>query len=114
MRKSKKTAKPGKSSPLPAGSKTLAVELTARFQREAARLSAAEKELVSAALRDLPNAIGQPHIHAGLGICRLRGDLFECRAGRRLRVLFFAAPGRLTCYSVSDHDGITNLIKNLR
>lgn len=113
MRKSKKTAKPGKSSPLLAGSKTLAVELTARFQREAARLSAAEKELVSAALRELPNAIGRPHIHTGLGIRRLRGDLFECRAGQRLRVLFFAAPGRLTCYAIGDHNDVANLIKNL-
>jgi mRNA-degrading endonuclease RelE of RelBE toxin-antitoxin system len=89
------------------------VELTPRFQRDANRLSTAERELVAAALRQLPQAIGRPHVHTGLGIRRLRRDLFECRAGQRLRVLFFAAPGRLTCYAVGDHDEVADLLKNL-
>lgn len=45
-------------------------------------------------------------MHAGLGIRRLRKDLFECRAGLHWRVVFFAEKGLITAYDVITHDQI--------
>src|SRR5437764_12355195 len=41
-------------------------------------------------LLELGNAFGNPHAHSGLGMRKLRADLFECRAGLVLRILFRA------------------------
>ena len=71
-----------------------------------ARLSAVEREQITAALSALVDGFGDPHHHSGLGIRRLRKDLFECRAGLQWRIVFFADKGLLTAYDVMTHDEI--------
>ena len=75
-------------------------------------MSDAERQRISEALRALSDGFGRPHIHAGLGIRRLRKDLFECRAGLHWRVVFFAEKGVLTAYDVMTHDEIKAWLRN--
>ena len=73
-------------------------------------LSACEAEGLLGALAD---DFGRPHGHAGLGIRRLRKDLFECRAGLHWRVVFFAEKGVFTAYDVMTHGEIKAWLRNL-
>ena len=82
------------------------VDLHPRLRRRAAKLSAADRDQISESLRALADGFGRPHLHTGLGIRRLRKDLFECRAGLRWRIVFFAEKGLLTAYEVMTHDEI--------
>ncbi len=66
----------------------------------------ADRERISEALQALAGGFGRPHLHAGLGIRRLRRDLFECLAGLHWRIVFFAEKGVLTAYDVMTHDEV--------
>lgn len=92
----------------------IAVDLTARFRREADKLTTQERLLVEAALRQLAEAFGDVHAHAGLGIRKLRKNLFECRAGLRLRIVFFVENQRCLCFSVGDHERVRKLIRTFK
>ena len=76
------------------------------------KLSNAEREQIAASLRALGDGFGRPHLHAGIGIRRLRKDLFECRAGLHWRIVFFAEKGQLTAYDVMTHDEIKAWLRN--
>ncbi len=82
------------------------IDLHPRLRKRVRKLSAAERGQIAEALRALAEGFGDPHRHSGLGIRRLRRDLFECRAGLILRVVFFAEKGVLTAYDVMTHDQI--------
>ena len=71
-----------------------------------AKLSAADRDQISESLRVLADGFGRPHLHTGLGIRRLRKDLFECRTGLHWRIVFFAEKGLLTAYDLMTHDEI--------
>jgi len=77
-----------------------------RLLKRARALSAAERGQIAEALHALRDGFGQPHLHSGLGIRRLRKDLFECRAGLQWRIVFFAEKGVLTAYDVMTHDEV--------
>jgi hypothetical protein len=61
------------------------IDLHPRLRRRARKLSAADRDQIAEALRALADGFGSPHLHSGLGIRRLRKDLFECRAGLQWR-----------------------------
>lgn len=82
------------------------IELHPRFRRGVRKLSVTERDQVAESLCALRDGFGYPHMHAGLGIRRLRKDLFECRAGLHWRVVFFAEKGLITAYDVITHDQI--------
>jgi hypothetical protein len=90
------------------------IDLSSRFQREASKLSGRDRSDVEAALSALAKSFGDVHAHAGIGIRRLKKNLFECRAGLRLRILFFVRKGgRCICHGVGDHDYVRTFLKNL-
>ena len=82
------------------------IDLHPRLRRRVQKLSVADRDQISESLRALADGFGSPHLHSGLGIRRLRKDLFECRAGLQWRIVFFAEKGRLTAYDVMTHDEI--------
>ena len=82
------------------------IDLHPRLLKRIGKFSAADRRQISEALRSLRDGFGKPHLHAGLGIRRLRKDLFECRAGLRLRIAFLAERGALTVYDAMTHDQI--------
>jgi hypothetical protein len=63
---------------------------------------------------DLPRKFGRPHLHSGLGIRRLRNDVFEFRASLALRGLFYCAAGRIYVDRLDSHDGLQNYLRNVR
>ena len=64
-------------------------------------------------LLELGDAFGKPHAHSGLGIRKLRADLFECRAGLALRILFRASPEALILRFIGSHDEVQKYLRTL-
>ena len=64
-------------------------------------------------LLELGDAFGKPHAHSGLGIRKLRADLFECRVGLSLRILFRASPDALILRFIGSHDEVQKYLRTL-
>ena len=90
-----------------------AILLSTRFLSGLKNLSNADLGRAEEALRLLPECFSQPHLHAGISIRRLRGNVFECRAGLKIRLLFRAQGPALEFFCVGDHDEVRRLIRSL-
>ncbi len=90
-----------------------AVVFSPRFFASLNNLSEADVTKVEEALRVLPNCFGQPHLHAGISIRRLRNNIFECRAGLKIRLLFRAGPLSLDVFFVGNHGQVRRVIRDL-
>ena len=88
------------------------IDLHPRLRKRVEKLSGADREQIAESLRALSDGFGRPHLHAGIGIRRLRKDLFECRAGLHWRIVFFAEKGLLTAYAVMTHDEVKAWLRN--
>ena len=84
-----------------------------RFQAALQGLTDADFARVEEALRIIPECFGQPHLHAGLSIRRLKENVFECRAGLRLRLLFRVKAGSLEFFFAGNHNDVRRLIRAL-
>ena len=62
-------------------------------------------------LLELGDSFGKPHEHSGLGIRKLRADLFECRVGLARRVLFRALPEALIVRFIGSHDEVQKYLR---
>jgi hypothetical protein len=89
------------------------VLLNPRFFASLKNLGAADVTRAEEALRVLPDCFGQPHLHAGISIRRLRNDVFECRAGLKVRLLFRASDRALEVFFVGNHDAVRRVIRGL-
>jgi hypothetical protein len=89
------------------------VLLGTRFRAALKDLSDAELVRVEEALRLMPECFGQPHLHSGLSIRRLKKNVFECRAGLGLRLLFREKGSALEFFFVGDHDAVRRLVRSL-
>ena len=76
------------------------------MQKQLRALPPRERADVVLKLLELGETFGQPHQHAGIGIRKLRADLFECRVGPALRVLFRVSPDALIIRFVGTHDEV--------
>ena len=92
---------------------TLRVELSPDFRKAIRALPKSQRRQIGQVLNSIQNGFGKPHLHSGLGIRRLRGNYFECRAGLRLRLVFRGERGVLTFTAAGDHDAIRKLLKGL-
>jgi len=90
-----------------------AIDFTSRFVSQARALSADQRSELASILERLPAAFGQPHIHGGLGIRRLRGNYLECRLGRDVRAVFKHDGSILIMVLLGHHDEVRKFIKNL-
>jgi mRNA-degrading endonuclease RelE of RelBE toxin-antitoxin system len=90
-----------------------AVLLSPRFLAALKKISDADVARVEEALRVLSDCFGQPHLHAGISIRRLRKNIFECRVGLKVRILFRASAQTLDIFFVGNHDEVRRLIHNL-
>jgi len=68
---------------------------------------------VNQALLAVLPAWGFPHSHQGSGIRKLGADLFECRAGLSLRMLFKAEKKEreLVFFELGNHDDIRRVLR---
>ena len=88
------------------------IDIHPHLRKRVAKFSAADREQIAASLQTLADGFGNPHLHSGLGIRRLRKDLFECRAGLHWRVVFFAEKSVLTAYDVMTYDQIKKWLRD--
>lgn len=90
------------------------VALAERFQRDVRALSETHRLAVLEAMLALPRAVGDPHLHAGLGIRKLHGSgIWEARAGLGLRIVFGLETDLLTLVRVASHDEIRRFLRQL-
>src|SRR5258708_3293703 len=107
------TEKPDDSSPSPGNSSVAkpTVSLSPSFSASLKNLSEAELARVEEALTILPDYFGQPHVHAGISIRRLKKNVFECRAGLKVRLLFRLRSGALEFFFVGNHDEVRRIVR---
>jgi mRNA-degrading endonuclease RelE of RelBE toxin-antitoxin system len=90
-----------------------AILFSPRFLAALKKLNEAEVSRVEEALRVLPEFFGRPHVHGGISVRRMKGNIFECRAGLKLRLLFRASESALEVFFVGNHDDVQRLIRHL-
>jgi hypothetical protein len=91
----------------------LAIILSPRFHAALKRLSDEDFARVEAALQVIPDCFGHPHTHSGISIRRLRKNIFECRAGLKVRLLFRQNGQALEFFSAGSHDDVSRVIQEL-
>ena len=84
---------------------------TPAFERSLRKYSDAEIESIRGSIGHLPDAFGNPHRHAGVGIRKLRKNVYEVRAGLKIRVLFAVDESDLVLLLAGSHDDIAKWIK---
>jgi mRNA-degrading endonuclease YafQ of YafQ-DinJ toxin-antitoxin module len=66
------------------------------------------------ALLALPRAMGDAHVHAGLGIRKLHASgIWEARVGLGLRIVFTLEAELLTLVRVGSHDEIRRFLRQV-
>jgi mRNA-degrading endonuclease YafQ of YafQ-DinJ toxin-antitoxin module len=90
-----------------------AIEFTGRFRGLAHKLQADRQKELEEVLQRLSATFGQPHLHSGLGIRRLRGSYFECRLDRDLRLVFKLDGNTLVLALLGDHNDVRRFIKDV-
>jgi hypothetical protein len=81
---------------------------TPRFLRS---VPPARREEVMMAMKAAGSAYGYPHLHAGLGIRRIK-PYIECRCGRDLRLIFRRENNDLVFHICGNHDEVQAFLKN--
>jgi mRNA-degrading endonuclease YafQ of YafQ-DinJ toxin-antitoxin module len=90
------------------------VALGEAFQRDVRALPDAQRLAVLDAMLSLPRALGDPHLHGGLGIRKLHASgIWEARVGLGLRVVFSLETDLLTLVRVGSHDEIRRFLRQL-
>lgn len=68
---------------------------------------------VLAAMKAAGEAYGQPHLHAGVGLRRIR-PFMECRCGLDLRLIFQREGPNPVFHLCGTHDEVESFLKNQR
>lgn len=89
---------------------TLRIFQKSSFERAFGKLSPEQQTAVRETIVRLPDAIGKPHVHSGLGV-RPFGKYLECRAGLKLRVLFYVFEGDIILAATGTHETIARFVK---
>ena len=90
------------------------VALAEGLPRDVRALSEAHRLAVLDALLSLPRAMGDPHVHAGLGIRKLHASgIWEARVGLGLRLVFALEANLLTLVRVGGHDEIRRFLRQV-
>ncbi len=83
---------------------------TPRFLKS---IPAARRAEILAAMKAVGVAYGRPHLHAGLGLRRIR-PFMECRCGLDLRLIFQREGPALVFHFCGTHDEVEAFLKNQR
>ena len=86
------------------------VSYTKSFEKSVQKFPERDRieNVIETFIKDLEQNI-RPH---GLGLKRLRDDIWEIRVGIRTRILFLLIPGEIRFLLVGDHDEIKDYLKN--
>ena len=83
---------------------------TPRFLKS---IPAARRAEILATMKAASEAYGQPHLHAGVGLRRIR-PFMECRCGLDLRLVFQREKDALVFHLCGTHDEVGAFLKNQR
>lgn len=90
------------------------ITLTASFERDYQHHNLKEKELVHEVITKLPQQMGKPHSHSGIGIRKIHASgIYEARLGLGLRMVFALGKGELILHRLGDHETVRKYLKNL-
>jgi hypothetical protein len=64
------------------------IELDEDFRTEVKALNKEERHLIGHAIAEIQRCFGNPHIHSGIGVRKLRPRLYEARTDLGERLLF--------------------------
>ncbi len=92
---------------------TLRIDLSPAFREAVRALPKARRVEVGRAIKMAGEIFGDPHPHSGIGIRRLRDNIFECHAGLKTRLVFEAGRDTLSFTAIGNHDEIRKLMKKL-
>lgn len=93
------------------------VQTTTAFKRavKKLKLSDVERECLIGRIKEVGKQFGKPHLHQGLGIRDLGGDLYECRSGLDVRLVFVkdstTKPPTLYFDMIGNHDDVRRYLK---
>jgi len=90
------------------------IVLTERFQSDVRNLAAAERTAVFETLLALPQGIGKPHAHTGIGLRKIhRSGIWEARVGLGLRIVFGVEESTAKLLVVGTHNEVARFLKSL-
>ena len=90
------------------------IVLAERFQRDVRTLPEDRLSAVFQAILSLPKAMGEPHIHSGLGIRKIhRSGIWEARVGLGLRLVFAVEDQVITLLRAGTHEDIQRYLRDL-
>ncbi len=91
------------------------IALSRRIQRQLERAPDDLREQLAEAVSRLPEAMGNPHLHTGLGLRKIhRGGVFEFRLGRDCRVVFTQPEkGLIMFHLLGQHDDVQRFLDTL-
>lgn len=90
------------------------IVLTERFQSDVRSLALPERERVFGAMLAIPKALGEVHVHAGLGLRKIhRTGIWEARVGLNLRLILTIAEEWITFVRVGSHDDVRRFLREL-
>ncbi len=89
----------------------ISVEATDRF-RDRLRKLELDRDEVLAAMNAAAASWGRPHLHGGTGIRRLRREIFECRCGRSVRLVFAREGDAFLFDFAGNHDDVQAYLRN--
>ncbi|MBM3883274.1 MAG: hypothetical protein FJ387_26775 [Verrucomicrobia bacterium] len=75
-------------------------------------MSASERRAVGERIAQAQRHLGQPHLHRGIGLRKLRDDWYEIRLGLKLRLVFENTPDALVFEFLGDHDDVKRFLKH--
>ncbi len=89
------------------------IELDDDFREKVRGLSKPERGIVGQAIADIQEAFGNPHVHSGIGVRKLRPRLYEARTDLGQRLLFEDREKSLFFFKLGNHDDIRKYLKSL-
>ena len=89
------------------------VELDEDFRIEVKALNKEARHLIGHAIAEVQRCFGNPHIHSGIGVRKLRPRLYEARTDLGERLLFEDRDDALFFFKRGDHKEIQKYLKSL-
>jgi hypothetical protein len=89
------------------------IELDDAFRVQVRALSKGDRGMIGSAISDIQEAFGNPHVHSGIGLRKLRPRLYEARIDLAQRLLFEDRDECLFFFKLGNHDEIRTYLKSL-
>ena len=87
------------------------VQIEAGLLKQIRAKSSAERRVIGKRIAEIQEIIGQPHLHKGAGLRKLRDQYFEARIGLQTRIVFENSDHALIFEFMGNHDQVRRFLK---